>query len=171
MLARMLLTLSVASFVGAAASVESLAVFVDSEANAGNAFTTGTVAISDAPDAAFLTVANLAPGDSSVAGLTISNDGSLALRYAMTSVATNDDAKGLRDELVLTVRDEGSGCGTFDGAVLYTGARRSSAGGAGGRPGAGGGSGRGAVLPHRAADRLGERVPGRGDERDVHVQR
>jgi len=42
-------------------------------------------------------------------------------------VATNDDAKGLRDELVLTVRDEGSGCGTFDGAVLYTGALSAAA--------------------------------------------
>jgi spore coat-associated protein N len=118
-----LLALAVGSFLGGAATVDSLAVFADVEANAGNVLASGSVSIADAPDSAFLSIANMAPGNSTIVALAISNDGSLALRYSMTSSATDPDGKGLAAQLQLTIRDQTvNGCNAEDGAVLYTGA-------------------------------------------------
>jgi spore coat-associated protein N len=120
-----LFSLVVTGLAGSYVAVESLAVFSDETVNAGNTFGTGTVSISDAvngdPAAPVVTFANMAPGDVATGPITISNDGTLDLRYAMTSDATNDDGAGLRDQLVLEIRDEGTGCGNFDGAQLYAG--------------------------------------------------
>jgi len=97
---------------------DSLAVFTDQEVNAANTFTTGSVAIDDAPDSAFLTVANMMPGDSLLQPLTITNAGATEFRYALSTVADNLDAKNLRDQLSLTIRlKTANPCSTEDGAV------------------------------------------------------
>jgi hypothetical protein len=107
-----------------------LSLFIATTDNDNNAFTSGSVYISTDPASAFLTMDNMAPGDSVTAQLTVSNTvsvagtpvpGTLALRYAMTTVATNTDSKNLRDTLTLTIRELGGGCTAFDGTQLYTG--------------------------------------------------
>jgi hypothetical protein len=117
-----------ASFMG----LGGLSLFTATTDNGGNAFTSGSVYISTNPASAFLTMSNMAPGDSVPAQLTVSNagipgPGTLELRYAMTTVATNTDSKNLRDTLTLEIRDEGTSCGDFDGDVLYTGTLASGA--------------------------------------------
>lgn len=127
MVARLLLALAFTSIFGASMTVESLAVFADSESNAANVMSTGSVSISDAPDTAFLVVANMAPGDTSVTSLVVTNNGSLPLRYALTSSSTNDDAKGLAAQMQLNIRTLGTSCVAQDGAVLYSGALSAAA--------------------------------------------
>ena len=75
-----------------------------------NTFTTGTVIISTNPTTALITYANMAPGDQVTQPLTISNDGSLQLRYAMTSVSDNDDTKALRGQLLLKIKSGVADC-------------------------------------------------------------
>jgi hypothetical protein len=69
----------------------SQAIFTDTASVGGNAFGTGTVDISTAPATAVVTLDPIAPGDS-VGGneLTVTNAGTLALRYAVTSLTTED---------------------------------------------------------------------------------
>lgn len=76
----------------------SLAVFTDSESVGGNTFETGTVDIAVAPAVAIVTSANMAPGDQVTAPLTVTNNGTLDLRYAVRSVTTENV---LAAELVL----------------------------------------------------------------------
>ena len=61
------------------------------------------------------------PGDVRGGTLTVANAGADPLRYALVSVANDRDHRGLRDVLLATLRDEGSGCSAFDGAILYSG--------------------------------------------------
>jgi len=96
-----------------------LSLFTATTDNDGNAFTSGSVEISTSPASAFLTMSNMAPGDSVTAQLTVSNDGTLDLRYAMTTVAVDGAPPGLAAALTLEIRDEGTDCTTFDGNVLY----------------------------------------------------
>ena len=96
-----------------------LSLFTATTDNDGNVFTTGSVDISTNPASAFLTMSDMAPGDSVTAQLTVSNTGTLDLRYAMTTVADNDDLLGLAAALTLVIREEGTDCTTFDGNVLY----------------------------------------------------
>ena len=111
----------------------SLAVFTSSAAVANNAFTAGTVIIAtDHPATAIVNFSAMAPGDQVTAPLLVSNTGTLALRYAVSSVATNADTRGLRDQLVLTVKtgvttctDAGFG---IDGTSVYGGDLDSTAG-------------------------------------------
>ncbi len=100
----------------------SLALFTDS-ATATGAFTTGTIDIAVNPTALF-TVAAAFPGDSGSATLTVANNGTGALRYAMTTAATNADSKGLRDQLQLTIK---AGTCPGAGAALYGAAALSGA--------------------------------------------
>ena len=107
-----------------------LSLFIATTDNDDNLFTSGSVYISTSPDSAFLTMDNMAPGDSVTAQLTVSNTvsiagtpvpGTLALRYAMTTVADNDDALGLATTLTLVIKDEGTNCTAFNGTEIYTG--------------------------------------------------
>ena len=101
---------------------DTLAVYTDQETNSANAFDTGSVDLADAPDSAIVTFTNMAPGNSVIQPLTVTNSGSLDLRYAMTATATatNADSKNLRDQLLLTVRTQTANpCSSEDGAVLY----------------------------------------------------
>ena len=107
-----------------------LSLFIATTDNDDNLFTSGSVYISTSPDSAFLTMDNMAPGDSVTAQLTVSNTvsiagtpvpGTLALRYAMTTVADNDDGLGLAATLTLVIKDEGTNCTAFNGTEIYTG--------------------------------------------------
>jgi hypothetical protein len=103
-----------------------LSIFTSTASVPANAFTTGTVVINTAPTTALVTFSNMAPGDTTTQSLVVSNGGSLGLRYAISSSATNTDTKGLKDQLVLTIKTidvtlPATPCDDFDGTQLYTG--------------------------------------------------
>jgi len=103
-----------------------MALFTDAQGVPGNGFTTGTIDLTTAPTSAVVTLGNMAPGDVTTNSLVVSNAGTLPLRYAITSVATNADAKGLKDQLVLDVKSvdvttPAVPCDNFDGTQLYAG--------------------------------------------------
>jgi hypothetical protein len=103
-----LVTLSVMA-IGLMASLTGIAGFAffsDVATNTTNTFSTGTFDISTSPSTAFIALSGMAPGDSVVEDLAVQNGGSLDLRYAITSEATNPDGKGLRTQLDLTIWDE-----------------------------------------------------------------
>src|SRR3990170_5306944 len=108
-------------------------IFTSTATNPSNTFSTGSVSISTSPASAFITFSSMVPGDTTTQSLVVSNDGTLQLRYAITSSATNADAKGLKDQLVLTVKTidvttPGTPCDNFVGTQLYTGDLDSTAG-------------------------------------------
>lgn len=121
--------LAVASLAGGAIS---LALFTSTATVPGNTFSTGTVIISTNPTTALVTFAAMAPGDQVTAPITVTNGGSLDLRYAISSVATNTDAKGLKDQLVLTIKSGVTTCDDANyaasGTQLYSGDLDSTAG-------------------------------------------
>lgn len=109
-----------AGMLGSFVTTDSLAVFTDTKANAANAFSSGVLAIEDAPAAAVVTLANMAPGDSVIAPLVITNNGTIPQRYAMSTGTTNDDAKALAGQLELTIRLKTvNDCTDQDGLILY----------------------------------------------------
>ncbi len=118
---RILLSLVAIGVLTSLMGLGGLSLFTATTDNDGNAFTSGSVDISTSPASAFLTMSNMAPGDSVTAQLTVSNDGTLDLRYAMTTVAVDGVPPGLAAALTLVIRDEGTNCTTFDGNVLYNG--------------------------------------------------
>ncbi len=89
------------------------ALFTDSQSVGGNTFTTGTVDIAATPSSAVLTASTMAPGDRVENSLTVANDGSLELRYAIQRSATNADLKALRDALGLRIAVRGGGACNF----------------------------------------------------------
>ena len=102
----------------------SLALFTSSATNAGNTFTTGTIVIGLSPASALITFSGMLPGDSTTGALTVTSSGTSQLRYAMTTSATNADAKALRDQMTLVIKTKDTataGCTNFDGTQLYTG--------------------------------------------------
>ncbi len=109
-------------FAVATLSVTSLALFTDTEAVPGNAFTTGTIDLVASPAIAVVTMPAMAPGDQVTAILNADNSGSLDLRYSMTSTTTENV---LAAEPVLTVKSGVTTCDdanwTTDGTVLYSG--------------------------------------------------
>jgi len=105
----------------------SLALFTSTTTLSGNAFTTGTVSLGLNPATALLTAASMMPGDTVAGSLVVTNTGTAQLRYAMTSASTNADAKGLMNQLTLTVKTLGTSCAVFDGTSLYTGALNGAA--------------------------------------------
>jgi hypothetical protein len=130
---RFILTLvaaiTVASLIGGAVS---LALFTSTAIVPSNTFSTGSVTISTNPTTALVTFAGMAPADQVTAPITVSDDGTLALRYAVSSVATNLDVKALKDQLVLTIKTGVTTCTNAayaaDGSTLYSGDLDSSAG-------------------------------------------
>jgi len=100
-----------------------LSIFTGTANNPDNAFTAGAVEISTSPASAFITYSSMAPGDKVTQPLTVSNDGDLEFRYAVTSLATNADSKGLRAQLDLTIKSGVTTCTNdefdTDGTVLY----------------------------------------------------
>jgi spore coat-associated protein N len=100
------------SAISLGAGAMSLAIFTDSAASTGT-FTTGTIDITSSPTVAF-TLAAMMPGDANTQALTIANAGTGALRYSLTTVATNT----LGDALTLTVKTLGTSCAAFDGTTV-----------------------------------------------------
>ena len=94
------------------AGMFSLAVFTDTDASSGT-FATGTIDIDSSPAVAF-NATGMIPGDAVTAPLTISNDGTASLRYAL-SVAAPDTLGGA---LELTVKTVGTGCANWDGSTV-----------------------------------------------------
>ena len=110
---------------GMTAGASSLAVFTSSAAVPANTFTAGTVILNTTPTTAVVTFSNMAPGDQVTAPLTVTNGGTLALRYAVSSVATNADSKGLMGQLVLSIKTGVTTCTTagftLSGTSAYSG--------------------------------------------------
>ena len=126
---------------GVAFNSGTLAVFTDAAPSNNNTFTTGTLdlKLSDNNEtdldsvSTSVTFTGMAPGDTVTDRIVPKNTGSLALRYAIGGSATNVDAKGLKDQLVLTIKTidvttPGTPCDNFDGTQLYTGDVDSTAG-------------------------------------------
>ena len=105
------------------AVVGSGAVFTDTQSIGANTFTTGTVKLATTPTTAAVTLTNMAPGDSKVGSITVSNAGTLAQRYAVVSTADNADGKGLAAQLLMTVKTGVTACTAAgfatDGTVVY----------------------------------------------------
>jgi predicted ribosomally synthesized peptide with SipW-like signal peptide len=115
------------TLVSLGATASSLALFTSQTTNTGNTFTAGTIVLGTSPATALLTASALMPGDTINGTLVVSNTGTGALRYAMTSSSTNADSKNLRDQITLDVKTLGTNCATFDGTSLYSGSLNSSA--------------------------------------------
>ena len=135
MVKKILLTALAATAFAGAVAVTGLAV-LNSQATVGsNTFTTGSVSIvTDHPSTAIVSFNAMMPGDSVGPNpLIVTNDGGASLRYAVSSVATNTDTKGLKDALTLTIKTidattPASPCNDFDGTQLYSGDLDSAAG-------------------------------------------
>ena len=116
---------------GSLMSVGVLAVFTDTAAVGANAFATGSIDITTSPTTALVTYSNMMPGDTVTAPLTVTNVGA-ASRYAVSSTATNADAKGLKDQLVLTIKSGVTTCTNAGfaatGTSAYTGDLDAAAG-------------------------------------------
>jgi predicted ribosomally synthesized peptide with SipW-like signal peptide len=117
-LRRSLLILGIAATAAIALLVS--AVFTDTATVDDNTFTTGEVDISVSPATAAIGMTGMAPGDQVTAPLTVTNDGTIELRYAVTSTTTEDV---LAAELDLTIKSDVTTCdnANFDatGTVLY----------------------------------------------------
>jgi len=120
MLKKLLATLAVV-IVGASFVVfGSFAVFTDTENVPGNTFSTGTLDISTNPTTALVTFSGMVPGDQVTNPITVSNGGSLQLRYAVTSTTTEDT---LAAQLDLTIKTGVTTCTNagfdVDGTRIY----------------------------------------------------
>jgi hypothetical protein len=98
------------------------AVFTDSEAVGGNAFTSQTINLGVSTSNALLTLTTLLPGDKVTAPLTLTNSGTGDLRYAMSTGAT---AAALPDAMTGTIRTGVTTCSnagfSATGSELLTG--------------------------------------------------
>lgn len=117
----------------ALATIGTFALFTNQQTAGANAFSTGSIDLSTAPANTVITVSGMVPGDTRTDPIVASNDGTSSLRYSVSSSATNADGKGLKDQLVLTVKtvdvtDPVTPCDAFDGTQLYTGDLDSTAG-------------------------------------------
>jgi len=111
------LVASAALTFGAGAST--LAIFTDSQ-DATAAFSTGTIDLTTSPSTVF-TASAIFPGDSGSQTVTVTNAGTGALRYAMSTSATNADSLGLAAQLSLTITAgtcPGSGSPLYGAAAL-----------------------------------------------------
>ncbi len=94
---------------GTGAGVLSLAIFTNQEP-VPEPFSVGTIVLGAEPVSTLVAFSGMIPGDSIEAALTVRNDGSGDLRYAMTSSATDPDGKALGDILHVDV-ERRTGCG------------------------------------------------------------
>lgn len=104
---------------GALAVTATGALFTDSAVVSANSFTTGTLDVAASPASAVFNVASMAPGDDEYAALTISNSGSLAMRYALSSSTTENT---LAAQLDLEIKTGVSSCdasGFSSGTTVY----------------------------------------------------
>jgi predicted ribosomally synthesized peptide with SipW-like signal peptide len=141
---RLLIGLVVAALgvVSLGAGQLSLAVFTDQETVAGT-FSSGSVILDDVKiDALTLSTAGMVPGDTVTDDVVVENDGSVQLRYALSTTSTNPDAKALRDVLTLTVKEidattPGTPCNDFDGVSVLAATVLGASGASVGNPAVG----------------------------------
>ena len=105
MLKHILFTLAAIGLLGSLGGLAGLAVFTDQATIGANAFDTGSVTISTTPTTALVTFTGMAPGDSvqPSAGVVVSNDGTLELRYAISSTTTEDVLAAALDLTIKTI--------------------------------------------------------------------
>jgi len=119
-LSRILAVLLLVGVVAAGLGVASNAIWTDSQAVDANVFSAGTVDISTNPATALVTYSGMAPGDEVTNPITVTNDGSLELRYAVTNTTTEDT---LAAQLDLTIKTGVTTCTNAgfdtDGSVIY----------------------------------------------------
>lgn len=84
------------------------AVWTDSQDVTDNTFSTGSVDISTSPTSALVTFSGMVPGDEVTAPLTVSNIGTLQLRYAMTTSISGSTT--LSDGLELQIKSGVTTC-------------------------------------------------------------
>ena len=130
---KLAITTAVLGGVVALSTFGTMALFTDSDTVGANTFSTGTIILTTSPTSALVTYSNMMPGDVVTNPMVVTNAGSESLRYAVSSVATNTDTKGLKDQLDLEVRTIDattplSPCSDFDGTSLYSGDLDSTAG-------------------------------------------
>lgn len=117
---KLVATIAVLAAFSALLSLSALALFTDTASVPANTFTTGTVNINTAPVSALVTFSDMAPGDQVTNPITVSNAGSLELRYAVTSTTTENV---LAAQLDLTIKSGVTTCTNAgfgaDGTVLY----------------------------------------------------
>ena len=125
MVKQLLATLFAIGVLSTLAGIAGYAVFTDTASVGSNTFTTGSVTISTTPSTALVTFSAMAPGDSiqPSAGIVVSNDGTLALRYAVTSTTTEDVLAAALDLTIKTidVTTPGTPCDDFDGTTTLYG--------------------------------------------------
>lgn len=96
------------------------AIFTDTQQVDANTFSTGTVDISTNPTTALVTFSGMTPGDQVTNPITVTNSGTLELRYAMTSTTTEN---ALAAQLDLTIKSGVTTCTNAgfggDGTVIY----------------------------------------------------
>src|SRR4030042_1003537 len=120
MLKRILATLVVVSVLASFAVFGSFAIFTDTQSVPNNAFSTGTVDISTNVTTALVTYSGMAPGDQVTNPITVTNAGTLQLRYAVTSTTTENV---LAAQLDLTIKTGVTTCTNAgfdtDGTAIY----------------------------------------------------
>ncbi|MGD0205412.1 MAG: TasA family protein [Dehalococcoidia bacterium] len=119
-ISRIMLVLLVTGVVAASLGVASNAIWTDSQNVDANVFSTGTIDISTNPTTALVTFSGMAPGDQVTNPITVTNAGSLQLRYAVTSTTTENT---LAAQLDMTIKSGVTTCtnGGFGGSgtVIY----------------------------------------------------
>jgi hypothetical protein len=124
---KLLATGIVVTAVAGLATVGALARFTDTDTVTANTLTGKTVSLTLDDYTSVVSATDMVPGDSVTAPIVVTNAaGSAALRYSITSSATDSGAFDLKDQLVFTVRTvdvttPGTPCDNFDGTQLYTG--------------------------------------------------
>lgn len=120
MINKLLLTTGVLTGLVAALTLTAMALFTDTASVPANTFTTGSVDITTSPTTALVTFSAMAPGDQVTAPITVSNAGTLQLRYAITSTTTENV---LATQLDLTVKSGVATCTNAGfgatGTVIY----------------------------------------------------
>jgi len=120
---RLAATITVLALLVGLMSQSALALFTHMDSAASSDFTRGTLKITALADGGLFTLTNMAPGDQVTEPITVTNAGTPALRYAVTSTTTEDT---LAAQLDLTIWDEaeegdaGTTCNsTAPASVLY----------------------------------------------------
>ena len=99
------------------------ALFTDSDSIGANTFSAGTIILNTSPTTALVSFSGMAPGDLATNTLTVSNNGSLQLRYAVTSTTTEATLAAQLDTTIWDETAEAVVDGVCDttapGTVLY----------------------------------------------------
>lgn len=131
MVGKFLGTLGIMAAMTAMLSLSALALFTDTDSVATNTFNTGSISLTTTPTATIWTAATAAlPGDKATGELTVTNAGSLSLRYAVTGANTDATLSGAMNlRIALKVGtcdfpyhlDNGTNTTLTDDVQLYSG--------------------------------------------------